>query len=107
LPNDGEWYSRDAITIFRIMKSEFSARLFALFLMLWPAAAFAAATPYPPHFAFENCTFSKPGKPGEITGTQAAPILFKNVKMNGAVLHSAGQLKQTGFDLMVPARFEP
>jgi hypothetical protein len=59
------------------------------------------------NFAFENCTFYKAGKPGLIMGTQVAPILFKNVKMNGAVLQSAVQLQQAGFDLMVPVRFEP
>ena len=31
------------------MKSKFSARLIALLVMLSPAAAFAAATPYPPY----------------------------------------------------------
>jgi hypothetical protein len=57
-------------------------------------------------FVFDNCTFEKPGKPSLIMGSQVAPILFKNVKMNGAVLQSVDQLKQTGFDLMVPAKFE-
>ena len=59
------------------------------------------------NFVFENCTFEKPGKPGLIMGKQVAPILFKNVKMNGAVLKDAEQLKGNGFDLLVPAKFEP
>jgi hypothetical protein len=57
-------------------------------------------------FAFENCTFYKAGKPGLIMGRQVAPILFKNVTMNGAVLRNAAQLEQTGFDLSVPVNFE-
>ena len=59
------------------------------------------------NFAFENCTFYKAGKPGLIMGTQVAPILFKNVKMNGEALKSADQLKAAGFDLSVPVKFEP
>ncbi|MGA3182834.1 MAG: glycosyl hydrolase family 28-related protein [Verrucomicrobiota bacterium] len=59
------------------------------------------------NFVFENCTFQKPGKPGLIMGSQVAPILFKNVKMNGTLILSAEQLRQTGFDLSVPVKFEP
>lgn len=59
------------------------------------------------NFAFENCTFYKPSKPGLIIGKQVAPILFKNVKMNGAAISNIEQLKATGFDITVPARFEP
>jgi len=59
------------------------------------------------NLVFENCTFEKPGKPGLIMGKQVAPILFKNVKMNGVVLKDAEQLKGNGFDLLVPAKFEP
>jgi hypothetical protein len=58
------------------------------------------------NFAFENCTFYKAGKPGLIMGRQVAPILFKNVKVNGAVMQNAEQLEQTGFDLSVPVKFE-
>ncbi|MGD1084755.1 MAG: glycosyl hydrolase family 28-related protein [Verrucomicrobiota bacterium] len=59
------------------------------------------------NFAFENCTFYKPGKPSLIMGSKVAPILFKNVKMNGEVLKSTNQLTQTGFDLSVPVKIEP
>jgi hypothetical protein len=59
------------------------------------------------NFAFENCTFNKPGKPGLIMGRQVAPILFKNVKFDGTVMQNAEQLRQTGFDLSVPVKFEP
>ena len=59
------------------------------------------------NFVFDNCTFEKPGKPGLIMGSQVAPILFKNVKMSGTVVQSADQIKQTGFDLQVPVKFEP
>jgi hypothetical protein len=59
------------------------------------------------NFAFENCTFYKPGKPSLIMGSKVAPILFKGCKVESAALQSADQLKQTGFDLMVPAKFEP
>ena len=59
------------------------------------------------NFVFQNCTFSKPGKPGLITGQHVDPITFKNVKMNGDVIQSTDQLTKTGFDLSVPAKFEP
>jgi hypothetical protein len=59
------------------------------------------------NFVFEDCTFYKAGKPGLIMGSQVAPILFKNVKMNGEVLKSVEQLTASGFDLSVPAKFEP
>ena len=36
------------------------------------------------NFAFENCTFYKTTKPSLMMGTNAAPILFKNVTINGA-----------------------
>ena len=38
------------------------------------------------NFVFENCTFYKPSKPGLIMGSQVAPVLFKNVKINGAII---------------------
>jgi hypothetical protein len=59
------------------------------------------------NFVFDNCTFEKPGKPGLIMGSKVGPILFKHVTMNGTLVQSAEQLKQTGFDLQVPVKFEP
>ncbi len=59
------------------------------------------------NFAFENCVFYKPSKPGLIMGQHVAPVLFKNVRINGAVIENAEQLERTGFDLSVPAKFEP
>jgi hypothetical protein len=59
------------------------------------------------NFVFDNCTFEKPGKPSLIMGTGVAPILFKHVKMNGAIVQNVEQLRATGFDLSVPAKFEP
>jgi hypothetical protein len=38
------------------------------------------------NFAFENCTFYKPSKPGPIMGKQVSPILFKNVRMSGTAI---------------------
>jgi hypothetical protein len=40
-------------------------------------------------------------------GRKVAPILFKRVKMNGAVVENAGQLTAAGFDLSVPVEFQP
>jgi hypothetical protein len=40
-------------------------------------------------------------------GKNVGPVLFKNVKVNGAAIRNADQLRQAGFDLAVPARFEP
>ena len=40
-------------------------------------------------------------------GTHVAPVLFKHVKMDGAALKNAEQLKGAGVDLLVPVRFEP
>jgi hypothetical protein len=40
-------------------------------------------------------------------GTKVAPILFKHVTMNGTLIQNAEQLRQTGFDLSVPVKFEP
>ncbi|HMD72006.1 MAG TPA: glycosyl hydrolase family 28-related protein [Bryobacteraceae bacterium] len=59
------------------------------------------------NFVFENCTFGRPTRPSLLTGKNVAPILFKNVKVNGAVIRNAGQLRQAGFDLSVPVKFEP
>ena len=60
------------------------------------------------NFAFENCTFYKPNKPNLIMGKKVAPILFKNVKVNGTtVVQSAEELKQAGFDLIALVKCEP
>ena len=59
------------------------------------------------NFVFENCTFYKPTKPSLIMGQHVAPVLFKNVKIDGAVIQTAEQLKRAGFDLSVPVKFEP
>ncbi len=59
------------------------------------------------NFVFENCTFYKPTKPSLIMGQHVAPVLFKNVKIDGAVIQNAEQLKRAGFDLSVPVKFEP
>jgi hypothetical protein len=59
------------------------------------------------NFVFENCTFYKPNKPNLMMGKNVAPVVFKNVKVNGTLIQNAEQLKQTGFDLMVPVKCEP
>jgi len=58
-------------------------------------------------FLFENCTFGKATRPGELMGTNVAPILFENVRMNGELVRSADQLKQAGYETFVPVKFEP
>jgi hypothetical protein len=58
------------------------------------------------NFAFENCTFHKPTKPGLLMGRHVAPVLFKNVEINGDVIQNAEQLARAGFDLSVPVNFE-
>jgi hypothetical protein len=60
------------------------------------------------NFAFENCTFyARPTRPSMLMGKNVAPVLFKNVKFNDSVIENADQLKQAGFDLLVPVKFEP
>ncbi len=59
------------------------------------------------NFAFENCTFGKATRPGELMGTNVAPIVFKNVKMDGQLLRNADQLKRNGYEVYVPVKFEP
>jgi len=60
------------------------------------------------NFAFENCTFyAKPTRPSMLMGQNVAPILFKNVKINGEEIKNVEQLKQVNFDLSVPVKFEP
>jgi len=58
-------------------------------------------------FAFENCTFGKATRPGELMGTNVAPILFKNVTMGGVAIRSEEQLKRAGYEVYTPVRFEP
>ena len=57
-------------------------------------------------FVFENCTFYKPTKPSLLMGQHVSPVLFKNVRMNGAVIRNSGQLARAGVDLSVPVKFE-
>ncbi len=59
------------------------------------------------NFAFENCVFHKTTKPSLLMGQQVAPVLFKNLKIDGAAIRSAEQLRRAGFDLSVPVKFEP
>jgi hypothetical protein len=58
------------------------------------------------NFVFENCTFYKTTKPSLMMGTNVAPVRFKNVEINGAVMRNAKQLERAGFDLSVPVKFE-
>jgi hypothetical protein len=59
------------------------------------------------NFVFENCTFYKATRPSLLMGKNVAPIVFKNVKINGAVIRNADQLTRAGFELSVPVKFEP
>ena len=59
------------------------------------------------NFAFENCVFHKTTKPSLLMGQHVAPVLFKNLKIDGAAIGGAEQLRQAGFDLSVPVKFEP
>jgi hypothetical protein len=59
------------------------------------------------NFIFENCTFGKPTRPGELMGTNVAPILFKNVMMNQEVVRNVDQLERDGYELHVTVQFEP
>ena len=58
------------------------------------------------NFTFENCVFHKTTKPSLMMGTNVAPVLFKNVTINGAKIRNAKQLERAGFDLSVPVKFE-
>ena len=49
------------------------------------------------NFVFENCTFYKTTKPSLIMGKNVAPVLFKNVKVNGAVIQNAGSTQGIWF----------
>ena len=59
------------------------------------------------NFVFENCTFYKTTKPSLLMGKSVGPVLFKNVKINGAAIRNAEQMKRAGVDLSVPVKFEP
>jgi hypothetical protein len=59
------------------------------------------------NFAFENCIFYKPSKPGLIMGKNVAPILFMNIQINGAMIQNAQELQRVGLDLSVPVKVEP
>jgi len=59
------------------------------------------------NFVFENCVFYRAAKPALLMGQHVGPVLFKNVRINGASVRNAAQLKQAGFDLSVPVKFEP
>jgi hypothetical protein len=56
---------------------------------------------------FENCTFHNPTRPSLLMGKNVGPIVFKNVKIKGVVIRNADQLRQAGFDVSVPVKFEP
>jgi len=59
------------------------------------------------NFVFENCIFFKAAKPGLLMGQHVGEVLFQNLKIDGAAIGNAEQLRQAGFDLSVPVRFEP
>ena len=59
------------------------------------------------NFVFENCTFYHPNRPSLLMGKNVAPVLFKNVKINGAVIRNADQLRRANVDFSVPVKFEP
>jgi hypothetical protein len=40
-------------------------------------------------------------------GKNVGPVLFKNVKIKGAVIRNADQLRRAGFEFSVPVKFEP
>jgi hypothetical protein len=58
------------------------------------------------NFVFENCTFYTPSRPAKISGTNVAPIVFKNVKWIGTVVKSVDQLTKAGWDISVPMKFQ-
>jgi hypothetical protein len=58
------------------------------------------------NFVFDNCTFYKPSRPAKISGTAVAPIVFKNVKVEGTLVRNVDQLKRLGWDISVPMKFE-
>jgi hypothetical protein len=58
------------------------------------------------NFVFENCTFYHPTRPSLISGKNVGPVLFKNVRINGAAIRNIDQLKRAGFEVSVPVKFE-
>ena len=59
------------------------------------------------NFVFENCKFGRATRPGDLMGDGVGLIVFKNVRMNGAVLRNGEQLKRAGYEVYVPVKFEP
>jgi len=60
------------------------------------------------NFVFENCNFYFAAtRPGMLMGKGVGPVLFKNVKVKGAVIRNAEDLERAGFDVLVPVKFEP
>jgi len=59
------------------------------------------------NFVFENCSFGRPTRPGEMMGAKVSPILFKNTRMEGYKLSDVNTLKQRGYEVYVPVKFEP
>lgn len=57
-------------------------------------------------FLFENCVFYRTTKPSLIVGRRVDPVVFRNVRINGAVIGNAEELERAGFDLSVPVRIE-
>jgi hypothetical protein len=39
-------------------------------------------------------------------GRHVGPVLFQNVRIDGVAIGNAEQLRQAGFDLSVPVKFE-
>ena len=58
------------------------------------------------NFVFEDCIFYKASKPGLLMGRHVGPVLFQNVRIDGVAIGNAEQLRQAGFDLSVPVKFE-
>ena len=59
------------------------------------------------NFAFENCVFGKATRPAMLMGQNVAPILFKNVKIEGVAIKGADELRRNGFEIFVPVKFAP
>ena len=57
------------------------------------------------NFFFENCTFLKSTRPGELMGSNVAPILFKHVTMRGKLIRNLDQLKEAGYEIYGPVKF--
>lgn len=50
------------------------------------------------NWVFENCTFYKADRPGKMLG--------KNVRMNGVLIQNVNQLRQAGYEVSIPVKFE-